>query len=595
MLKKPIGRKTLTPSPGISGNDHLTKSEYLRRFADPEDTEEEIDIFGEAEDDLNDEFQTLKLNPQDLETLRGDIMNNRQNDVLPKFRNIPDLDFSPMDSISTSSPKLSLMVGNGKNNYQAQRYSKHVTRSALSDYSEGDDTDQTSQMNDEEFEDLDDVFGVEEAAYDNLHRKLQSKQLQLQYDVEREEAELKSRMQMNRQMNQTNIDANATLKLKDFNLINTLSQKNLNSHNQLDEKTIDYEYVRDEFEDFEEGFDTNFESRFSSIKQPKLTRFHSSSRLNSSNDKKHQERINSIKRYKSTMDFAGQNSRDATTEPPKYNFDNRVKSRLERIPSFYNKTNDNKAKQNYLNKLQESAATKSRQSQPPTVGLLRYLNNNTIVTIPVIPTNMKMTYNATLLNWEGNEIDLLRFESLQKPSLITLNDINVKKDTSKVYKSPEKNSNMKFDSENLRWINSNEENESIFNDIPDLDDNNKHTNTYKKEGLRKDKAYHLSSPPKIKHVLQELELPMTKRGLSQFTQRTISTNDLIEEEKVEIDDFFISDKLIDRFKKEEAKITRKISHWFDVHEEYNFENPNTNVDLDYYWEIRKLVMDTERD
>lgn len=587
--------KVLTPSPGLSGNGHLTKSEFLRKYEECDNLSDSDDIFGQAEDDLDEDFQTLKLNSNDLETIRGNILQTATANLLPEFQVIPDLEFSPMDSISTSSPKLSLMTGKGPRQFHSmQKNSKFVTRKTLSEYSEGDDTDETSQMNDEEFENLDDIFGIQEAsAYEKIQRKLQSKQFQLQNDAEKEEAELQTRMNQQRQQaGHTNIDANMTLKLKDFNLHTHLSQRNLNSHNQLDnENTIDYEYVPDELEDFEDGFDSNFESKLSTMKSHKLTRFHSSSKLNPSSEQKQRERIASIKRYKSTMDFAGQNSKGEEVVPPKYNFDNRVKSRLDRIPSFYNKPKDpNKAKQSYLNKFQESdllekEATKNRHpnQQTSSVGLLRYLNNNTIVTIPVIPANINMKYNSASLNWEGNDIDLLRFENLHKPSLITLDDVTIKaKDTyNNVF--PKDTNNMKFDKENLRWINANEDDESVFNEIPDLEDNSN----------KKRISYKLSSPPKIKNPIHELQSPMNMRGSSQFTQRSLSTNTDKSDDEIEDDEFQIPDKLLERFMKEEMKITRKINHWFRVDEIYDYAKPTRNSNLDYYWEIRKMVIDTE--
>lgn len=597
--RKPIVNKVLTPSPGLSGNGHLSKTEFLRKYEENDNISDNDDIFGEVEDDLDEDFQTLKLSGNDLDTIRGNLFKSGTTDTFPEFKEIPDLEFSPMDSISTSSPKLSLMTGQrSKHFHDLRNNSKRVTRKTLSDYSEGDETDETSQMNDDEFENLDDIFGIEEqGAYDRIQRKLQSKQFQLKTDAEREEAELKSRMNTNKQYrlaNQANFDSNMTLKLKDFSLRTPLSQNNLNSHNELDhEQTIDFEYIPDEFEEFEDGFDANFEHGLSTIKPHKLTRFHSSSKLNPSTERKQQEKHASIKKFKSTMDFAGQNSKDNEMEPKKYNFDNRVKSRLERIPSFYNKPKEiPKEKQTYLNKFQESdlvakEAKKSQyhKQQTSTVGLLRYLNNNTVVTIPVIPTNMNMKFNASSLTWEGNEIDLLRFENLQKPSLITLHDVKGKsKDTYNNVIPQLDNNNMKFDSENLRWVNINEENESIFNEIPDLEDNSK--NNYV--------SYRLSSPPKLKNVVQQLQSPMKRRGFSQFTQRTLSTNtDTSGSIEPEHNEFFISEKLLERFMKEEIKIARKINHWFRVDEIYDYKNPSSNINLDYYWEIRKMVIDTE--
>jgi len=595
--------KVSTPSPGLSGNGQLTKSEFLRRYEEADDLSDDDDIFGQVEDDLDEEFQTLKLNSDDIETLPKSFKYKLT--VLPGREGVVDLEFSPIDSISTSSPKLSILASNRYHGVSSSNYARPVTRKTLSEYSEGDETDVTSQLNDDEFEDMDNIFGAGEAGiYNKMNQKLKSKQAELQANAEREERELQNRYSIQQQKKLMSNDTNATLKLKDFNQLNkSLTHQNISFHNQLDnDKTIDFEYTKDEFEDFEQGFDNHFESKMLNSRNNKLKRFYSSSKLNPKMQRPPSGQFATMKKYKSTMDVGGlsKNTVDETADPG-FNFDNRVKSRLERIPSFYHKaTRDNdQEKREYLNKFQEQKLIekeirrKRNNETPSKVGTVRYLNNNSVVNAPQIPTSIIMKYNPATRTWEGNEIDLLRFENLQKPSLITLNDVkdsipsmNQKK-SRQGYTSKETNSHMVFDVENLRWINTNEDNESIFNEIPDLED----------FAPTKPSQYSLSSPPilslKPTALNEEFHSPITGRGPSQFTQRTTSTNTVSasSEESNEVNEFTISDKLMERFLKEEMKLSKKINHWFRVDETYNFSPDVSN--RDYYWEIRNMIMETE--
>ena len=72
------------------------------------------------------------------------------------------------------------------------------------------------------------------------------------------------------------------------------------------EKTVNYEYTRDDFEDFEDGFANNFEAKLRV--QPSMPTLRQSAPK--------------LKKYNSYAEFK---------------CDNRVRLKLERIPSFYHK------------------------------------------------------------------------------------------------------------------------------------------------------------------------------------------------------------------------------------------------------------------
>jgi cell cycle arrest protein BFA1 len=596
--------KVSTPSPGLSGNGQLTKSEFLRRYEEADDLSDDDDIFGQVEDDLDEEFQTLKLNSDDIDTLPKSF--KYKPILLPARGGMVDLEFSPIDSISTSSPKLSVLASNRYHSVSTSTYARPVTRKSLSEYSEGDETDVTSQLNDDEFEDMDNLFGAGEAGiYNKMNQKLKSKQAELQANAEREERELQNRLHsIQQQKKLMNNDTCATLKLKDFNQFNkSLTHQNISFHNQLDnDNTIDFEYTKDEFEDFEQGFDNNFENKMLNSTNNQLKRFYSSSKLNPKMQRPPSSQFATMKKYKSTMDVGGLSKHPVgEIADPGFNFDNRVKSRLERIPSFYHKATreSDQEKREYLNKFQEQklidkeTRRKRNNETPSKVGTVRYLNNNSVMNAPKIPTSIIMKYNPATRTWEGNEIDLLRFENFQKPSLITLNDVkdsipSMRQKNSRLgYNNKETNSHMVFDVENLRWINTNEDNESIFNEIADLED----------VAPTKPLQYSLSSPPilslKPTALNNEFHSPITGRGPSQFTQRTTSTNTVStsSENSHEVDEFILSDKLMERFLKEEMKLSKKINHWFRVDETYDFSPDGSN--RDYYWEIRNMIMETE--
>ncbi|KAL6453888.1 BFA1 Mitotic check point protein BFA1 [Candida maltosa Xu316] len=416
------------------------KRDLLKQF-----TEEEDNIFGDIEGFEYEDVDTLRMN---------------------KFHPHPSQSSSPSFAIH-SSP----MTG------------KRVTRETLSEYSEENDTDPTSQFSEDGFsqEDFEKVTSI----YQEMNQRLIATKVAQQKEYEKEKLELMSRRR-------DHFDPNQTLKVKDYN---KLTNENLTLLDQLDnEKTVNYDYVRDDKDDFEDGFvDKDFEMKLRI--QPSMPTL--------------RQNVPSLKKYKSHGEFK---------------CDSRVRSKLDRIPSFY-------TKDHLLSKYKEN---KPRQQSHKKMGTVKCLNNNSEVPFTFQnPGSMRL--NSAKNRWEGNEIDLMRFE---KPSLITPGDA----------KSRKQQGNMIYDEQNLRWINMDHDDQNVFDDIPDLDD-------------------------------KKLRSPI--RGLSQFTLRTASTATLNTEPRTVLSDLGLTSKLVDKFRKEQIKIEKKISNWF--------QDPSSDFNRDHYWEIRKMV------
>lgn len=642
---KLLNKKVSTPSPGLRGNLNLhnsekveEKSDFLRRYQEVNNPSEDNDIFGTIEGGINfdDDFRTLRIGDFEPTTIQQGIALDEEIDDFEQQLGIQGITnlASPMDSVSTSSPKLSLLTSNRF----AENSRKRVTRKTLSEYSEGDDTDVTSQINEDDFDDLDNIFGAEESGiYDKINQKLKAKQKKLEHDAELEEVELKNKY--NKQQSQQPHDI--TLKIKDFNqFLSSNDIEHTNNHNtlanlsyldQIENKTINYEYTRDDFESFEDGFDKNFESKL----QEKGT-IRGGMKCKSSMPNMKRNQASSIKKHKSTMDIhlnrRNHNLMEDENEDefdPGFNYNNKVIRKLDRIPSFYNSNtrtnlaNDtSRKKQQLLNKYSEQTRKENQhrkkilhnsEEASLRMGTVKYLNTNSVIQNPNIPTKTKnMTYNAASKRWEGNDVDLLRFENMHRPSLITLRDlqdplnargtinttlgrITQKVETSEhaSHDKDNRNPNMVYDNENLRWINLNDETDSVFNEIPDLVDPSNPRND----------DYQLSSPPSfmppratfagIPPSHPKLQSPINHRGLSQFTQRTVSSNTNSSSNSNDhnlSDEFNLSLKMMEKFYKEQEKIHKKTMHWFTANETYN---SNQTMNRDYYWEIRKMVIDNE--
>ncbi|EAZ63730.2 hypothetical protein PICST_28190 [Scheffersomyces stipitis CBS 6054] len=667
-----VSRKISTPSPRFASLTQanstsqqqplqaVDKQDLLQKYREVGNGHEAgEDIFGGAEESdfgLGDDFKTLKISSSDLNTIRQNHAEARKAIKFDDELGLQDQGtifgkngYSPLDSLSTSSPKQSVFTPVSRNSESTDRNNgiRRVTKESLSDFSEGEDTDITSEFNDNDFEDLDNIFGNEESGiYDKMNKILSNKKSALQKQADSEEIELRSQLEKQQEQQRNTLsDVNATLRLRDFNKIqidapkNNLTSQNLNILDQIEnEKTVNYEYTRDDFEEFETGFEDNFESNLKNSRSvgPKATNM-ATVRSKASMPILSRNNSSSVRRFKSNMDLVGSYGFENIDEEsmhnePEFNYNNNVIRKLDRIPSFYNSNSNSRnselssRKSQLLTKYKEQALSEKEkkrqsrlaragpeQSKHPKLGLVKYLNNNSVIKNPSIPTNNKMMrYNSVRQEWEGNEHDLLRFDSLSKPSLITMNELqdpidddSLKPKIGKLDVKDSRNPHMVYDNENRRWINLREEDDSIFNDIEDLVEDN--GNLAKKE-------YVLASPPRqikpntlafkgsispfVVPNITHLQSPITTRGISQFTQRTASSNtnsSATESSEEEVDEAFkLSAKLIDKFYKEEVKIIKKTQHWFNANEAYDYNIKKMNfTDTEYYWEIRKMVMENE--
>lgn len=559
-------------------------------------------------------------------------------------------------------------------------------RISLSEYSEegeeGDkgqmndtETEVTSNLNEEDFEDIDNIFGDEESGIYSSNGKnkfqtiLKAQQLKLQNDAEIEERELMKKYHRIKQKQQStfhkhgsNHDTNeiSTLKLKkldqDLDPFGTLKQDQpLADH----DNTINYEYTRDDYENFEDGFEVeDYGQKLKLKKSMPNVKFRTSASLNQLHSQLNDFGNPKIpmKKFKSTYNLPGERNQ----LNPK--LDNKTMKKLNRIPSFSNhqrltdmleqnetfkltkqqllqqyqeidmkhkQTNDriltmrksmsvpgsygqhedgnNGNKSNMKHSLSTRGGHVKKHGKA--IGLVRYLNE-----VPNAP-NSNMKYNHDQKVWEGNDIELLKFNNnLKKPSLIKLQDYVKKYKTNNQGENEE--GGMVFDPNNLRWVSkTGEEEEDIFKDLNDgeegqydvrldesIDKDDPRTIKYGTVGVK--------SIPQIKHhpSLVPSISNLNSRGVSTFTARTASSTNLSSRKSsakkgggVEPNhqyetgnDYLISKRNIDRFLKEEAKISKKVQHWFNHGEVYQVR-PTVNDDptfrMDYYWDIRNLVID----
>lgn len=484
-----------------------------------------------------------------------------------------------------------------------------LRRRSLSDYSENTETDIT-EMNDDDFEEIDNIFGKEESgiyssgggidtqkpdtsrASDRLAKK--KRQLQKEADLEDRELFQKYRKHHGEEVN--------TLKLKDLHKYQL--ESNLEKDALENERTVNYEYTRDDFESFEDGFDADLPAQ---IEPERLRHFHSSGNKGGRIQHKtsmpvfpNSLRSSKLTKFKSTMDLA---SAFEKKEHPVFNNSNKLIRKLDRMPSFHSRKELNAAmeyqddeelnndmerkKKELLEKYMEitekqkqlktspkrsSGLLKSAGAKRHGVGLVRYLNDKSAV--PVGSTNGNMKFNARTKRWEGNEHELLRFDeeaqehpsSRKQPSLITLKEFDRRVETIK--------GNMKYDAENLRWVNLDESDEvenHIFDELPDLEPND------------------------IPRYRMPIKGKLNDRGVSTFTQRTILSVSSDRSSALSAsagDEFQLGPKLMAKFHKEELKIYKKTHHWFGPNESYKVDRART-FNSEYFWEIRKMVMDDD--
>lgn len=684
-----------------------SKQDLLSRFQDHEDNNDDDDIFGEPYDDLfqkkldepyslDNDFQTLKLSnspkfnmhtPKFNSSINSNKISNDNlrvkaaksrptlspHNMISRYTESPEqesfddfLEITSDNAIQSLSMSLATQLQKGNSPREihlspsptSMSTSSPKRRKSLSEYSEGtDDTDVTSHFDDEDFENLDDIFGNEESgiygarskqkAHDSAVIKAQNhlsmKQRRLRDAAELEELELYQKYNRTKQdMEEVN-----TLKLKDFNHYNKLEDDVLEN-----DKTVNYEYTKDDFEVFEDGFDLHGPIDFNVNKLKQYSEGKNSFGISNKSNSRHpvvtskmsmpnfrksgSANFKNVKKFKSSINLekALQNDFD---EHPVFNNNNRLIRKLDRIPSFYQK-NDNQPnihlennvesqkqasksieiqRQQLLNKFMEVKEkerrlkpgyfnplnTKKKITETPKkgthrkIGLVRNLNS---LSIPVASESSKMKFNYKSGIWEGNDIELMKFEdfpnaagptnnlSQAKPGLITSQDFDMK--NKKIH------GNMIFDLEQLRWINLDHEDDlDIFGDLPNLEQNN-HSSPNRMPSRQTAGMTVKKSPMKKTESM---------RGVSQFTQRTTSTNStnsnsensITDEEdsgQMEGYEFNIPDKLIEKFEKEEAKINKKIKNWFNSRQHYKIDNQNpVQYNHDYFWEIRKMVIEDD--
>lgn len=708
----------------------VQKNELLSKYQDHEDEEEdcfeEEDVeegnregresgFGTIRPDHGDDFygidenfQTLTIKGNDLATLRANMAgnsgaggggsgsggaakfslkgthtpmlrpegstNDMEEDFLAGFE-----DLSP-GTISTSSPKLK-RGGRG-------------SRKSLSEYSEeiDTDTDVTSEFNDADMRDIDNIFGFEESGVyssggQNITSKatgpsrakamLQLKKKEMEIQAKQEEQEILAKHGGVVGLEKTN-----TLRLKDFNAYQD-KQFKIDMDALENEKTINYEYTRDDYEDFEDGFELN-----SPLKIPtKMKSGDSGKRVTNKMSMPQFDlsvRRGHLKKYKSMMDVAiGEENEEVEekeeeeeveeNEHPFFNHKhNNLMKKLNRIPSFYSKekksggvdnldmieelvSNNEKysndldlememKKQKLLEKYMEitnhqlrnirdkSKRSPGKKKLGSNIGLVRYLSDQSV---PVYDKSNKMKYNAAKHRWEGNDIDLYKFEKIKslptsKPRLIAnvkpIKGINNVGDRGVGNSGGKVVGNMRYDPVAMKWINEDEdEDRDIFNDLPDLPSESKRRNkevrgisiSKSHPNLRKESNPVFPKSGSTKSIISMLKSSPSKYSLSNpgkflrgvsttsaFTQRTTSSTSTTSNESDSTEysentpmqpvmqELYLDDKLIEKFYKEESKWFKKTKNWFNEGELFNFGS-NNSFNRDYYWEIRKMVTDEE--
>lgn len=490
-------------------------------------------------------------------------------------------------------------------------------RRSLSEFSEATDTDIT-ELNDDDFDGIDDVFGKEDdifgkeesgiyslggsrasQANTKARHALERNRKQLQEAADAEDREMYRRYRAQMEAGPASGSTN-TLRLRDLRQLQQAqrhdgSPPGAKHRDSLSaDRTVNYEYTKDDFENFEDGFaDLDIQPACLRPFQAKLPRKASMPVF--------PKLLKAQKpRFKSTMDLgllkrdshtdyrmgsfrSARNADDAhrpglsvlseDLQHPRFNDHNDLVRKLARMPSFQREPlsddvldyNMEMKKKQLLEKFMEITEkqiqlrssprkTTARQAPRPQkprkgVGLVKYLN---LAGSGAPATDDKMHFNPALKVWEGNDHDLLRFEERaehKQPSLITLADFKQQS------RSGRGASNMQYDPDNLKWVNLEKE-DDVFGDLPDLEPN---------------------------------DVPRyVDRGVSTFTQRTTLTSTTASSGG---DEFQLTPRLLDKFEKEEAKIRKKTHHWFAPNETYHVHRGREHT-REYLWDIRKMVMDS---
>lgn len=597
--RKPSKQAGLAPSP-VPPTKHKTRSspkaDFLSRFQDKNDHRDNLLLEEiELDDSLDDDFKTLKISDVDkwrhgirnvtISGLKPNLNQYKENDDdFNEFEDHFEDDFEDNFEDNFEDDFAGDTHSNQNNKIRAQTRTKEgispatrstsspIRRVSLSEYSEHtNETDLTSELNGDDFENVDDIFGDEESGIytsgGGLKNDIKAKQRLIKQQQQRQAEAQKEEEELAKQWRQR--EEVQTLRIKDLNPVN------LDTDALENERTINYEYTRDDFEDIEEGFELESAVKF----EPQS--FKRASKLNSKismPDVRPSAHVAQSKKFKSTMDLNYELRPSAT-----FNSSNRVISKLDRIPSFYSRPRQeplpttieeqNKAqiddiemkKQQLLSKYMEFTAKQNKLSSKKSkiqrterprnskLGLVRNLNE-----VPLATGNDKMKYNPVKKKWEGNNIDLVKFDKirqkLSRPLLITAKEFKSNNKDKKIHGT------MIYDADQMKWINLEDE-EDVFGEVSDL-----------------------------------VTTDLRDRGVSTFTQRTISTNSAAlvpssTQESTQLEEFFIPSKQIEKFRKEEIKIRRKTTHWFNTNETYKPHKSSRHED--FRWEIRKMVMETD--
>ena len=181
--RKPSRQAGLGPSPAVPQNSRAhspPKADYLKRFQDQPDANDDL-FFEEVEydDHLDDDFKTLKIS--DVDRWRQGLKEAGAKTLRPNLHQFveteDDFDDFQDEFVDRNDHGLDYELENKRENHQRAHAQKKggispATRSSsspmrrvsLSEYSENtNETDLTSELNGEEFENIDDIFGDEES------------------------------------------------------------------------------------------------------------------------------------------------------------------------------------------------------------------------------------------------------------------------------------------------------------------------------------------------------------------------------------------------------------------------------------------------
>ncbi|CAN3374012.1 hypothetical protein DIRU0_D06502 [Diutina rugosa] len=471
-----------------------------------------------------------------------DIFGTPELGPLPQFA-------SPMETLSSNSKQSSLL--------QEQKRKRAPPSQRLLDEFSEESTNVTSPHSEDEFIGLDEVdqeYGEDfSSILLNNFKKVKQRNSMLAEEEEKMYSQWRPRH-----------DPVKTLRQKPSNL----TARNLQYNDKLmDKSTQVKEFVRDDGEDFAAGFDDNFEARMAQLAKLQAGKQRSAS---------HDPKLHSMMGYnfnegvkKRISRFPSLNRLNEPPQPPRLT---KSKSKLSMVTSEPQKTR--------LSKEEQLARYRKFDEKAP----VKVHHTTKMQTIRCMPEDMDVTskFSSMRLNkerqiWEGNETALARFEQPQ-PHFIP----KYSADSQMV--PPE--SDMVLDHATMRWTNLKQEEEDIFSDIPDLTDDRHNI-------LRQSSSYKLAAPPKS--VGFTMSTADDSSPSKQTRKEAKNARRSGSRATFGLSEFELSDDLLKRFEKEQEKIEKKVNNWFSVGETYDFNSVNEGAksyNRDYYWEIRKMVLDS---